>query len=186
MDDVLQDIVNAVESVRARANPTVRQVLQRELRDAHAVALTGVGKSYEVARDGAALLRSVGIAAHAIHATDMLHGDGGMFGPTLFHGSTLIAISHSGETHETLMAVAASHQKVFKLAITAGRAGNSLTKATAMTLTYVANDGSMHGTIPSASMAAQLAWLSLITCDIADTRSRDELKSYHLGGTLYG
>ena len=153
------------------------------------VILTGVGKSFDVAQLGASLLRSVGLPAQAIHATELLHGGWGVLRPG--SSSTLVLLSHSGRTPEIL----AVKQHVRKMreygriirtvAITRRAPDNTLAALVQHTLRYECSaDGSRHGTIPTISTTAQLAWLNVIACAEADLWSPEQLALNHPAGTL--
>lgn len=153
------------------------------------VVLTGVGKSFDVARLGASLLQSVGLPAQAIHATDLLHGGFGVLPAGA--SSTLVALSHSGRTREVLDVKTHVRQLrgygriIRTVAITSSNAGNTLATLVQHTLRYdCVADGSRHGTIPSVSTTAQLAWLNAIACAEASLLPATELALSHPGGNL--
>lgn len=144
------------------------------------VVVTGVGKSFIVAQLAASLLRSVGVRATATHATDVLHGDLN-FLPRNGRGAVVIGISHSGQTIELLDALAAARKRdafVITIASTTNPWAN-------VWLGYdLERDGSKHGTIPTASVTAQLAWVNEIVCAIADDVSNYDLLAGHQHGAL--
>lgn len=153
------------------------------------IVLTGVGKSFDVARLGASLLQTVGKSAVAIHATDLLHGGFGIFTPG--SSSTLVLLSNSGRTHEVINVIRHVHQlqvhgRVIRtVAITGSLGDNVLTTRAQHVLSYdISADGSRHGTIPSVSTTAQLAWLNVIACVEADTHSTETLALGHPAGYL--
>lgn len=155
----------------------------------HKIVLTGVGKSFDVARLGASLLQTVGKAALAIHATDLLHGGFGVLTPGCT--STLVLLSNSGRTREILDVMNHVHQlrvhgRVIRtVAITGSLGDNVLAVRAQHVLSYVADvDGSRHGTIPAVSTTAQLAWLNVIACLEADLQSSDTLALGHPAGHL--
>jgi D-arabinose 5-phosphate isomerase GutQ len=153
------------------------------------IVLTGVGKSFNVAQLGASLFQSVGMPAQAIHATDLLHGSFGVFSPG--DVVTLILLSHSGRTTEILNVKAhvrrlREHGRIIRtVAITSLLPDNVLATQAQHVLRYVCErDGSSHGTIPSVSTTAQLAWLNSIACAEASYRSANELALNHPLGHL--
>lgn len=154
------------------------------------VVLTGVGKSFDVARLGASLFQSVGMTAIAISATDLLHGGFGVFPAN--SRSTLVMITHSGRTAEVLEVArharelrVSSRREIETVMITGRMASNLVAPHADHVLRYICPvDGSRHGTIPSVSTTAQLAWLNLIACCEADVQSRDELALNHPAGNL--
>lgn len=158
------------------------------------VVLTGIGKSFNVACLGASLLQTVGCPAQAVHATDLLHGGFGIFaaGST----ATLVVLSHSGRTREIIDVVdhvrtLQVHGRIIRVvAITTLSSDNVLATRTQHLLRYATRaDGSRHGTIPSVSTTAQLAWLNVIACEEANRQSVDTLALGHPAGnlaTVYG
>lgn len=144
------------------------------------VLVTGVGKSFIVAELAASLLRSVGVRAIACHATDVLHGDLNYL-PRDGRNSVVVGISHSGQTPELLEALAAARQRDTFVITIASRTNDY----SDVWLGYdLERDGSMHGTIPTASVTAQLAWINEIVCAIADDVSNHDLHAGHQHGAL--
>lgn len=155
------------------------------------VILTGVGRSFTVAQHGAGLLATVGVHAVACHATDLLHGGLGLVPRVGFPScerATVIMISHSGRTSELQVVGEQLHSQgdftYGKIVIT-GSDNPPVAKNADIVLGYEAPaDGSAHGTIPSVSVTAQLAWLNVIACRHADILTVDQLGSSHPGGRL--
>jgi D-arabinose 5-phosphate isomerase GutQ len=154
------------------------------------IVLTGVGKSFDVARLGASLLQTVGKPALAIHATDLLHGGFGLLTPGCT--STLVLLSNSGRTREVLdvadyVRQLRVHGRIIRTVAITRYVGpnNELAQRTDHILSYRADfDGSRHGTIPSVSTTAQLAWLNVIACVEADVQSAETLALSHPAGHL--
>lgn len=178
-----QEIEDAVQSVYwhyEKQPHTFHQVCDA-VRTSPMTVLVGVGKSLDVARLGASLLQSVGVPAIAVHATDMLHGSIGMLGST----TVVILLSHSGNTDEVVEVQ--HHLNRWHVVVTGGSGTCKLMNAlmSRTVLRYeVKKDGSKHGTIPSASTAAQHTWISAIACQIADTQRPEQLGAAHPHGTL--
>lgn len=153
------------------------------------VVLTGVGKSFDVAQLGASLLRSVGLATQAIHATELQHGGFGVFYPG--SSSTLVLLSHSGRTREVndvvehVQRLRVYGRVIRTVAITMVYQDNPLALRAQHVMGYSAvRDGSRHGTIPTVSTTAQLAWLNVIACAQADLLPAEQLALNHPGGNL--
>lgn len=151
------------------------------------VTLTGVGKSFIVAQLGASLLQSVGFQAAAVHATDMLHGSLGMLSQVQW--GTVVFVSHSGETREVLNVLKSIKEHGRDLITTVAVTGNhqsDLAERCKIALSYrIDEDGSKHGTIPTVSVAVQLAIINAIVCKAADTQTAEQLGSFHPGGKLH-
>lgn len=184
--DVLIDSINALQSIVDGAAYLPTDWLTWF--NANRIVLTGVGKSFEVARLGASLLQTVGKTAVAIHATDLLHGGFGVLSPGCT--STLVLLSHSGRTRETLDVASyvrelRVHGRIIStVAITRSCPANELASRVDHTLPYLADaDGSRFGTIPSVSTTAQLGWLNVIACAQADAQSRENLALGHPSGS---
>ena len=155
------------------------------------VILTGVGRSFTVAQHGAGLLATVGAQAVACHATDLLHGGLGMLPyhiATSREKATIIMISHSGRTTEMQVVAAQLESDVNYLhsrIVISSSPAPLIGQNADLVLDYEsAVDGSIHGTIPSVSVTAQLAWLNAIACRHADILTRAQLGSSHPGGRL--
>jgi len=154
------------------------------------IVLTGVGKSYDVASLGASLLQTVGKPALAIHATDLLHGGFGILTPGCT--STLVLLSNSGRTREILNVIEyvrqlRVHGRIIRTVAVTRYTGpnNELAQRTDHILSYRSDfDGSRHGTIPSVSTTAQLAWLNMIACATANAQSAENLALGHPSGHL--
>lgn len=155
------------------------------------VILTGVGRSFTVAQHGAGLLATVGVHATACHATDLLHGGLGLVPRAGFPSrerATVIMISHSGRTTELQVVSSQLHNQgdfTYSKIVITGSDNPLIDKNADVVLDYEAHeDGSVHGTIPSVSVTAQLAWLNVIACRHADILTREQLGSSHPGGRL--
>lgn len=187
MTDVIQDSISALRSV-AEIQGRLPLDWIRWFRT-NQVLLTGVGKSFDVARLGASLWQTVGLAASAIHATDLLHGGFGVVKP--HRTTTLVLLSNSGRTHEILRVIdhvlrlEKSGNRIRTVAITRASDGNELAGLVSHALQYdCAVDGSRYGTIPSVSTTAQLAWLNVVACAVADQQHPEMLALGHPAGNL--
>ncbi len=187
--DVIADSITALHSVReAHRNLPSDWLLWFR---ANRIVLTGVGKSFDVAQLGASLWQTVGLPAQAIHATDLLHGGFGVFTPQWT--TTLVLLSNSGRTREILDVVKhvwelqrrGDGRMIRTVAITMIYGDNPLAAQVQSILPYsCVSDGSRHGTIPSVSTTAQLAWLNLVACNVADTQPSETLALGHPAGSL--
>ena len=185
--DVLVDSIETLRSIMSYQSQLPTDWLTWF--QANKIVLTGVGKSFDVAQLGASLLRSIGMPTQAIHATELQHGGFGVFYPGC--SSTLVLLSHSGRTREVLnVATYVRHLRVHgrvirTVAITGAFPGNDLVDRVQHVMTYRCPvDGSRHGTIPTVSTTAQLAWLNVVACAQADRVSVEQLALNHPVGTL--
>lgn len=154
--------------------------------DADAVLLFGVGKSYEVARLAASLLRTVGVCAVGVHATDVLHGDLNFLPQAAYGATVAIGISHSGRTQEVLTALKAAAGRSAHTVLISSRDDADGLEYVNQWLGYFMGDqdGSRHGTIPTRSVTLQLAWVNQVVCALADKLSVEDLHSAHTEGAL--
>jgi len=186
--DVISKTIYALRQLEYNIDDKAVKQLRERIELTGVVTLTGVGKSFGVAQLGASLLQSVGYHASAIHTTDFLHGGLGTI--SRIDRNVIIFISHSGQTEEVLDAqhIAELHSSNGSI-ITAAVTGNhqsELAERCNIALTYqIDEDGSKHGTIPTVSVAVQLAILNTLVCNVADALTTEQLGSYHPGGTLH-
>jgi arabinose-5-phosphate isomerase len=185
--DVISKTIYALERLERNLDHQVIKQLREFIELTGVVTLTGVGKSFGVAQLGASLLQSVGYRASAIHTTDLLHGGLGMI--SKIEHNVVIFISHSGETYEVLDARNIIEQHAGDKVITATVTGNhqsELAERCKIALAYrIDEDGSKHGTIPTVSVAVQLAIINALVCSTADVLTAEQLGSYHPSGMLY-
>ncbi len=83
------------------------------------VIVTGIGKSGIICRKVAATLASTGTPAFFLHPAEAVHGDLGV----IHAEDVVIALSHSGETHEVLRVVEAIKRIGATLVALTGHAG---------------------------------------------------------------
>lgn len=184
-------IINRTASALVELDQYLNRNAVRILREfidlTRVVTFTGVGKSFGVAQLGASLMQSVGYHASAVHTTDLLHGSLG--GVAQIEHNVVIFISHSGKTSEVLSALSAIEQYATGKVITAAVTGNrqsELAERCNIALDYrISADGSNHGTIPTVSVAVQLAIINTLVCDVANLLTAEQLGSYHPGGALH-
>lgn len=142
------------------------------------VVLTGIGKSYLTCLRAAATMRSYGIRAWSESATDLLHGGLGC-NPT-----SLIAVSHSGETEEVLRVVELAPWRT--VAITCDIT-NTLARKADVTLAY-GNIQELEITcgLPIAVNYVQAGILDALTLAVANRRrvTPDTVAHWHPGGAL--
>lgn len=185
--DVIAKTIYALRQLEYNIDREAVKQLRSAIETAHVVTLTGVGKSFGVAQLGASLLQSVGCHATAIHTTDLLHG--GLGTALMAKSNVVIFISHSGETAEVLEAQRIVEGRAWGTVITAAVTGNQqseLFERCTIALGYkIDEDGSIHGTIPTVSVAVQLVIINALVCDMANLLTPQELGACHPGGTLH-
>lgn len=185
--DVISKTVYALRQLERNIDHGLVKQLREAIDLTRVVTFTGVGKSFGVAQLGASLLQSVGYHATAIHTTDLLHGGLGTI--LAVEHSVVIFVSHSGETTEILDALYIVERQTQDRVITVAVTGNQqseLAERCTIALGYrIDEDGSIHGTIPSVSVAVQLAIINTLVCDIANLLTPQELGACHPSGALH-
>lgn len=181
---VVDDAISALKSIDDTDYEDAVSLLEDTYIYEHRVSVIGVGKSAIIAKKIAASFRSFGLPAHAIHATDAVHGDMG----GVNHGDTLIVLTHSGTTHEVVTALAALNRKLGGnyglLVVTSSREAVEALDTDAV-LTYSANE--LHGYAPAASCVAQLVVCDALLADLAyrlDLHHPEMFAVNHPGGSL--
>lgn len=185
--DVIAKTIYALRQLEYNIDHEAVKQLREYIKLANVVTLTGVGKSFGVAQLGASLLQSVGYHAAAIHTTDLLHGGVGMISSV--QRNVMIFVSHSGETTEVLDArhVAYRHggENIATVAVTGNQQSELAERCNIVLGYHIDEDGSKHGTIPTVSVAVQLAIINALVCDMANLLTPEELGACHPGGTLH-
>ncbi|MEW8978819.1 MAG: ribokinase [Symbiobacterium sp.] len=147
------------------------------------VVFLGVGKSGHIGRKLAATMASTGTTATFVHATEAMHGDLGM----ITRDDVVIAISHSGETAETVVAVKALAPIGPKVIAMTARPDCTLARmADVVLLTRVEAEGDPLGLAPTVSTTATLALGDALAIALMARRgfSREDFHRFHPGGAL--
>jgi len=151
---------------------------------ASVVVCTGVGKSGFVAALSSDLLKSVGIKAAYIHATDLLHG--GINVLPVMNPSVVIYFSHSGFTQEIMTA---AHYVKENSPMTASAFVTSASVPRIDGADYVVRypvipENNRHRTIPVQASASQILAIGEYVDAFADVHSVEYLLRGHPKGTL--
>lgn len=147
------------------------------------VVTLGVGKSGHAAQKVAATLRSLGLPALFLNASDSLHGDLGLLEP----GDVAILISKSGNTSELLALVPHLRAGGVTLVAIVGCAGSRLEHDADITLdASVEREGCPLDAAPMASVVAAQALGDALAAAVASARgvTIDDFARLHPGGTL--
>src|SRR3954447_10325317 len=96
------------------------------------VAVTGVGKSADVAAKIVGTLNSTGTRAYLLDATKAVHGDLGMVHPD----DVAVVLSHSGESEEIVRLLAALRSLVRGVVALTGNAAGTLARRADVALVY--------------------------------------------------
>ena len=155
--------------------------------------VTGLGKSGAVAIRLAASLASTGCPAHFVHAAEWAHGDlGKMPESPRAAATTLIAISHSGRTHEVVGSCREAAARGLRVVLIAGggagAASSPAGEAAHEVLAYELPPTVIepYGGAPTASIVAQEAVANALVRALADRIAFDaaRFKRNHPGGAL--
>jgi arabinose-5-phosphate isomerase len=147
------------------------------------VVTLGVGKSGHAAQKLAATLRSLGLPALFLGASDSLHGDLGLLEP----GDVAILISKSGNTGELLALVPHLRAAGVTLVAIVGCAGSRLEQEADIALdASVEREGCPLDAAPMASVVAAQALGDALAAAVASARgvTIDDFARLHPGGTL--
>jgi arabinose-5-phosphate isomerase len=147
------------------------------------VALSGAGKSADVANKLAGTLCSTGTRAYVLDATRAVHGDLGMVHPD----DVALLLSHSGDSEEVVRLLGplkALSRAV--LGLTGNRAGALARKADAAIVYGPLDEVCPLGLAPSASTTAMIAVGDALAFCLSRERafSRDDFARYHPAGSL--
>jgi D-arabinose 5-phosphate isomerase GutQ len=174
--------ISALHSVQENWSAHAQRQLVLLMSRGQPTIVVGCGKSKRIGELGADLLRTMGVDAHATDSMDLFHGGLGL----TVRRPLFILISNSGETVEITSIGRTVKAWGLPLAVICGHPQSTLAQMADILFTYdVPKDGSRHGTIPAASLVAQLTIFTTVVCDIANAGTVDQLQQYHPGGTLY-
>jgi arabinose-5-phosphate isomerase len=147
------------------------------------VALTGTGKSADVAQKIAGTLNSTGTRAYVLDATRAVHGDLGMIHP---HDVALI-LSHSGESEEIVRLLGPVRELAAALVGLTGNGQSSLARRADVALVYGPLDEVCPlGLAPSTSTTVMLAIGDALAFVLSRMRefTHEDFARYHPSGSL--
>jgi arabinose-5-phosphate isomerase len=147
------------------------------------VALTGTGKSADVAQKMAGTFNSTGTRAYVLDATRALHGDLGMVHPA----DVAVVLSHSGDSEEIVRLLPSLRTLVRGLIGLSGNASGTLVRLADVAIVYGPLDEACPlGLAPSASTAAMNAVGDALAFVLSTERafSAEDFARFHPGGNL--
>ena len=147
------------------------------------VVVTGMGKPGIIGQKISATFSSLGVPSLWLHPAEAAHGDLGR----VTGQDVVIALSHSGETDEILHLL-----PVFKrigarlIAVTGNPHSRLATQADVMLDTFVKNEASPWGLVPTASTTAMLALGDALAVALSEKRgfTSKDFAALHPGGNL--
>ena len=180
---VLRDEATALEEVASRLDESFEKVVDLLAECQGRVAVTGIGKSADVAQKIVGTLNSTGTRAYLLDPTRAVHGDLGMVHPN----DVALVLSHSGESDEVLRLLGPLKQLAAALvAVTGNRAG---------TLARTADAAIVYGPIvetcplalaPSTSTTVMLALGDAVAFVLSEMRrfTPEDFARFHPAGSL--
>jgi arabinose-5-phosphate isomerase len=147
------------------------------------VVVTGMGKPGIIAQKLSATLSSLGAPSLWLHPAEAAHGDLGKVTPQ----DVVIALSHSGETDEILHLLPVLKRIGAPLiAITGNLRSRLAARADVVLLTFVKNEASPWGLVPTASTTAMLALGDALAVALSERRgfTSEDFAALHPGGSL--
>jgi arabinose-5-phosphate isomerase len=147
------------------------------------VIVTGMGKSGIICRKIAATLSSTGTPAFFLHPAEAVHGDLGV----IQSEDVVVALSHSGETHEVLRVLEAIKRLGARLLALTSNPQSTLGQAADVTLdTHVDEEACPLNLAPTASTTAALALGDALAMTLLVRRGfrEDDFAHLHPGGKL--
>jgi len=147
------------------------------------VVVIGIGKSGHVGRKIAATLSSTGTPSFFVHPAEANHGDLGM----ITNDDIIIAISHSGETHEIISIIPILKREGIKLITLTGNALSTLAKVADINIDCsVGGEACPLGLAPTTSTTAALVMGDSIAIALLTAKgfSAKDFARSHPGGSL--
>ena len=147
------------------------------------VVVTGMGKPGIIGQKISATFSSLGIPSLWLHPAEAAHGDLGR----VTGQDVVIALSHSGETDEILHLLPVIKRIGAKLiSVTGNPASRMGTQADVVLDTFVKNEASPWGLVPTASTTAMLALGDALAVALSEKRgfTSKDFAALHPGGSL--
>jgi arabinose-5-phosphate isomerase len=180
---IIRAEASALEDVAARLDEKFEQVVRLIGQCAGRLAVTGIGKSADVAQKLVGTFNSTGTRAFLLDATRALHGDLG----TLHPNDVALVLSHSGESDEVVRLLGPLRKMVAAVV--------GLTGSHSGTLARVADAAVVYGPIiesdplalaPSTSSTVMMALGHAIAFVLSEQRqfTPEEFARFHPAGSL--
>jgi arabinose-5-phosphate isomerase len=180
---VLQTEASAILALVDRLDDRFAQAVRLLLDCKGRVIVTGMGKSGIICRKIAATLASTGTPAFFLHPAEAIHGDLGV----MQADDVIVALSHSGETHELLRLLEAIKRLGARLVALTGAPASTLGRAADITLDCsVSEEACPLNLVPTASTTAALALGDALamTLLVAKGFRQEDFANLHPGGKI--
>jgi arabinose-5-phosphate isomerase len=180
---VLQTEAAAITALVDRLDERFERAVRLLLECRGRVIVTGMGKSGIICRKIAATLSSTGTPAFFLHPAEAVHGDLGV----IQTADVVVALSHSGETHEVLRVLETIKRLGAKLLALTGNPASTLGQAADVVLdTHVDEEACPLNLAPTASTTAALALGDALAMVLLVRRGfrEEDFAHLHPGGKL--
>ena len=174
---------DAIRNTAKKINNNFANAVNHVLNCKGRVVVTGMGKSGHIGNKIAATLASTGTPAFFVHPGEASHGDLGM----ITQDDVVIAISHSGETHEVLALLPMLIRFHIKLISMTSEPKSTLAiKSSAHLDIGVEQEACPLGLAPTSSTTATLAMGDALAVAALKCRgfTKEDFALSHPGGTL--
>lgn len=180
---VLRSEAAALAEVAERLDERFERVVEIIANCAGRVAVTGIGKSADVAQKIVGTFNSTGTRAYSLDATRALHGDLGMLHPN----DVALVLSHSGESDEVVRLLAPLRKLVAAvLGLTGNHAGTLARFADAAIVYGPVVESDPLALAPSASSTVMMALGHAVAFVLSERRqfTAEDFARYHPAGSL--
>jgi arabinose-5-phosphate isomerase len=180
---ILRSEAAALEEVAIRLDEQFVRVVEIIGRCAGRVAVTGIGKSADVAQKLVGTFNSTGTRAYLLDATRALHGDLGMVHPN----DVALLLSHSGESDEVVRLLGPLRKLVSALVgLTGNHAGTLARFADAAVVYGPVVESDPLALAPSASSTVMMALGHSIAFVLSEQRqfTAEDFARFHPAGSL--
>jgi arabinose-5-phosphate isomerase len=173
----------ALGEVAARLDERFERVVEIIARCAGRIAVTGIGKSADVAQKIVGTFNSTGTRAYMLDATRALHGDLG----TLHPNDIALVLSHSGESEEVVRLLGPLRKLVAAVLGLTGNPAGALARVADAAVVYgpvVESDPLLLA--PSTSSTVMMALGHAMAFVLSERRqfTREDFARYHPAGNL--
>lgn len=147
------------------------------------VAMSGIGKSGDIAQKIVDTFNSIGVVSHFVHPVEALHGDLG----ALSSGDAVILISNSGSTDEIVELLKfLGHFDATTVAITSNPSSELASGSDYHINTKVTDEGAVVDLVPMASTTATMVIGDCLANALMTMQDFDETQygHFHPGGTI--
>ncbi len=180
---VLRAEAEALEEVADRLDGSFDRIIEILFNCAGRIAVTGVGKSADVAQKIVGTFNSTGTRSYFLDATRALHGDLGMIHPN----DVVVLISNSGESEEIVRLLTPLKKLAASvIGITGNKASRLALMADAALVYGPIVESSPDALAPSTSCTVAMSLGHALAFVLAERRqfTRDDFARYHPAGSL--